>query len=386
MRRPGINGSGPHPPRNWSEDFWALEDVAFEVHPGEAIGIIGRNGAGKSTLLKILSRITKPTTGHGEIHGRVGSLLEVGTGFHPELTGRENIYLNGSILGMNRQEVAGKFDEIVAFSGIEKFLDTPVKRYSSGMYVRLAFAVAAHLDPEILLIDEVLAVGDAAYQRRCIDRMNALARSGRTILFVSHNMDIIPRLCSRVIHLEAGRIKQAGPAEEVIQEYLHSQLQAEMSGKLVRTGPFGKGPARFERLRLIDEAGHALQTHRFGDDLILEMEIAASRALADVELAVVLQTQAGSRFATSWTREFGRSIDLEPGRQTIRCTFRNARLRPGHRISVGLWMAAQEVLDFVENALTIDLAVTETALHLSSEKNQGIVVLDSEWGPCAPAE
>src|SRR5262249_1505201 len=188
------------------EEFWALRNVGFAVRPGEVVGIIGRNGAGKSTLLKILSRITKPTTGEVRLRGRVGSLLEVGTGFHPELTGRENIYLNGAILGMRRQEIRRKFDEIVQFAEIERFLDTPVKRYSSGMYVRLAFAVAAHLEPEILIVDEVLAVGDIAFQRKCMGRMREVGRSGCTVLFVSHNMPAIESLCTRVVLLEGGRL------------------------------------------------------------------------------------------------------------------------------------------------------------------------------------
>ncbi|HUR52967.1 MAG TPA: ABC transporter ATP-binding protein, partial [Gemmataceae bacterium] len=188
----------PFRKRGTVEEFWALDDVSFEVQPGEVVGIIGRNGAGKSTLLKVLSRITKPTTGRVEINGRVGSLLEVGTGFHPELTGRENIYLNGSILGMSRREIAAKFDEIVAFAEVEKFLDTPVKRYSSGMYVRLAFAVAAHLEPEILIVDEVLAVGDAEFQKKCLGKMGSLtANEGRTILFVSHQLGAIAQLCGK---------------------------------------------------------------------------------------------------------------------------------------------------------------------------------------------
>lgn len=204
-----------------SEEFWALRDVSFEVKRGEVVGVIGRNGAGKSTLLKILSRITEPTGGIAEIHGRVGSLLEVGTGFHPELTGRENIYLNGAILGMKRTEIDRKFDEIVAFSEIEKFLDTPVKRYSSGMYVRLAFAVAAHLEPEILLVDEVLAVGDVAFQKKCLGKMGEVANKGRTVFFVSHNMAAVRKLCSSAILLDSGITKISGPTDLVIDQYLN---------------------------------------------------------------------------------------------------------------------------------------------------------------------
>ena len=209
---------------NTNQKFWALKDVNFEIGPGEIVGIIGRNGAGKSTLLKILSRVTEPTLGRVELYGRVGSLLEVGTGFHPELTGRENIFLNGSILGMARHEIAAKFDEIVAFGEIGKFIDTPVKRYSSGMYVRLAFAVAAHLQPEILMIDEVLAVGDAQFQKKCLDKMRDVSQHGRTVLFVSHNMHAVTRLCDRVILLEGGRIVADGIVHNVVSKYLQSGL------------------------------------------------------------------------------------------------------------------------------------------------------------------
>src|SRR3546814_783958 len=202
------------------EEFWALKDVDLEVRQGERIGIIGHNGAGKSTLLKILSRITEPSTGRVTLNGRVASLLEVGTGFHPELTGRENIFLNGTILGMKRQEILRKFDEIVDFSQVEKFLDTPVKRYSSGMYVRLAFAVAAHLEPDILVVDEVLAVGDASFQRKCLSKMDDVSKNGRTILFVSHKMDALRRLCERAILLERGRVIEQGSTEQVVAKYL----------------------------------------------------------------------------------------------------------------------------------------------------------------------
>lgn len=205
--------------------IWALKDVSFEVNPGEVVGIIGRNGAGKSTLLKVLSRITEPTKGTVELYGRVASLLEVGTGFHPELTGRENIYLNGAILGMKKLEIQRKFDEIVAFSEVEKFIDTPVKRYSTGMYLRLAFAVAAHLEPEILIVDEVLAVGDANFQRKCLDKMENVARQGRTVLFVSHNMPAIVRLCPRVILLKAGSVEMDGGSREVSAAYLDTGLE-----------------------------------------------------------------------------------------------------------------------------------------------------------------
>jgi len=214
------------------EQFWALDDVSFEIERGGRVGIIGRNGAGKSTLLKILSRITEPSTGTVRIRGRVASLLEVGTGFHPELTGRENIYLNGAILGMSRTEIRRKFDEIVAFAEVERFLDTPVKRYSSGMYVRLAFAVAAHLEPEILIVDEVLAVGDAQFQKKCLGRMQQVGREGRTVLFVSHNMRAISQLCDRAILLSGGKLVADGPADEVVDAYLQDGMPGEGAGCL----------------------------------------------------------------------------------------------------------------------------------------------------------
>src|SRR5262245_23924199 len=213
--------ASPSVARPW---IWALKDVSFDVAPGEVVGIIGRNGAGKSTLLKILSRVTRPTRGFAEFRGHLASLLEVGTGFHPELTGRDNVYLNGAILGMRRAEIRRKFDDIVDFSGVSAFIDTPVKRYSSGMYVRLAFAVAAHLDPDILVLDEVLAVGDAAFQKQCLGKMQEVGRAGRTVLFVSHNMPAVTRLCERAVLLADGAVVEDGPAEQVVARYLTSAL------------------------------------------------------------------------------------------------------------------------------------------------------------------
>ena len=239
-----------------AEEIWALRDVSFTVEQGEVLGVIGPNGAGKSTLLKILTRITAPSSGEAVIHGRVGSLLEVGTGFHGELTGRENIYLNGSILGMTRREISRKLPEIVEFSGVQRFIDTPVKRYSSGMYVRLAFSVAAHLEPEILLVDEVLAVGDAEFQRRCLGRMEELSRHGRTVLFVSHNMQVLARLCDRAILLREGQVVKDGPSEEVVAQYL--QAEGGTGSRRVwhdlESAP-GNKRARLREVRVVDEAG-----------------------------------------------------------------------------------------------------------------------------------
>jgi len=250
------------------EDFWALRDVSFEVKRGEALGIIGRNGAGKSTLFKLLSRITETTEGKASIRGHVASLLEVGTGFHPELTGRENIYLNGSILGMSRAEIRKKFDEIVAFAEVERFLDTPVKRYSSGMYVRLAFSVAAHLEPEILVVDEVLSVGDAAFQRKCMDYMKRLARSGATILLVSHNLFAVRAMCRRALVLSAGRLQFDGPADEGIEIYQkNSQLEATPWALEVVGRDTGKWPIILTALEFFDAEGQPRSVYDYGEQM-----------------------------------------------------------------------------------------------------------------------
>jgi len=255
---------------------WALHDVTFDVQVGEVVGLIGKNGAGKSTLLKILSRITEPSHGQAIIRGRVGSMLEVGTGFHPELTGRENIYLNGTILGMHRAEIDRKFDAIVEFSGVEKFLDTPVKRYSSGMYVRLAFAVAAHLEPEILLVDEVLSVGDAEFQKKSLGKMSDVAKEGRTVLFVSHNMAAVQGLCQRAIWLDQGRIKEDGPTDAVISSYLKTAIisTAERVWTDLESAP-GNEKARLCAVRVLDANGEASGQGRIEEPLTVEIEYAA---------------------------------------------------------------------------------------------------------------
>jgi lipopolysaccharide transport system ATP-binding protein len=368
-----------------TEDFWALQDVSFEVAPGEIVGVIGRNGAGKSTLLKLLSRITEPTAGRAEMRGRLGSLLEVGTGFHPELTGRENVFLNGSILGMSRREIARKFDEIVAFAEVEQFLDTPVKRYSSGMYVRLAFAVTAHLEPELLVVDEVLAVGDATFQRRCLDHMASLARSGRTILFVSHNMQMIPQLCQRAILLDRGRVARIGPAAAVTQEYLEGLVGNARSGDLRDKPRTGDGRARFVRAWLADTAGRPAAQFISGDDLVIRAEVESTCSLDEVAAAVIIATQHGTRVVTSWTKEVDFRTGLRPGSQVLECRFRNATLRPGHTVMVHLWLSDGEVLDSVENALVVDVLPSERNKHLSPDAFQGVVVFDYEWRE-VPAE
>jgi lipopolysaccharide transport system ATP-binding protein len=262
---------GEPPPED--QMIWALRDVCFDVRRGEVLGIIGRNGAGKSTLLKVLSRITEPTAGRVRVSGRVGSLLEVGTGFHPELTGRENIYLNGAILGMRRAEIDQRFDEIVAFSEIEKFIDTPVKHYSSGMFLRLAFAVAAHLTPEILLVDEVLAVGDERFQKKCMGKMQSVGREGRTVLFVSHNMNAIHRLCPRTILLDEGRVRADGETPEVISEYLNAdRSETDCKEWLAPDQAPGDGTARLKRVRVLDRRGRAQSSFEIRDPIRIEVE------------------------------------------------------------------------------------------------------------------
>ncbi len=257
--------------RNEKDELWALRDVSFDVSDGETLGIIGSNGAGKSTLLKILSRITKPTSGRAEIRGRVGSLLEVGTGFHNELSGRENIYLNGAILGMKRAEIQKKFDEIVEFSEIERFLDTPLKHYSSGMYMRLAFSVAAHLDPEILIVDEVLAVGDVGFQKKCLSKMRDIGESGRTVLFVSHDMRAVARLCGRVVWLENGNVRADGQADAVIADYLHEQTNISSEWKADADKRTGNEYANLISARVIDEERLSVQTHDIRKAVGVEM-------------------------------------------------------------------------------------------------------------------
>lgn len=260
--RDAVVGFLKNPKRNAKQELWALRDINFSVASGETLGIIGHNGAGKSTLLKILSRITKPSSGSAEIRGRVGSLLEVGTGFHNELSGRENIYLNGAILGMKRAEIAKKFDEIVAFSEIEKFLDTPVKHYSSGMYMRLAFAVAAHLEPEVLIVDEVLAVGDLAFQKKCLNKMRDVSQSGRTIIFVSHDFSAITRICSRAVALDRGRVVLEGTAAQVVRDYLSSDLGVFAEREFNESSNAAASEiVRLKRVRVVGEDGKTSGSH-----------------------------------------------------------------------------------------------------------------------------
>jgi lipopolysaccharide transport system ATP-binding protein len=310
------------------EEFWALQDVGFDVRRGEVMGIIGRNGAGKSTLLKILSRITEPTAGRVEIRGRIASLLEVGTGFHPELTGRENIYLNGAILGMSRAEINRKFDEIVAFAEVERFLDTPVKRYSSGMYVRLAFAVAAHLEPEILIIDEVLSVGDAEFQRKCLGKMQDVAGGdGRTVLFVSHNMAAVSSICSKATFFERGRITFSGTASDVVAQYLSGIDAAGTSMNWEGPAPDGDEPVQVLRARVVSDAATRLVTH---EPILVELDLEVREPVRDLIVAWELSSSSGQLLAYTAMDD-----ELPPGVTTAPGVYRLALQLPPDTLAAG---------------------------------------------------
>jgi len=339
------------------DTIWALKDVSFEVKRGEVLGIIGRNGAGKTTLLKILSRITEPTEGRAIIRGRVGSLLEVGTGFHPELTGRENIYLSGAILGMRKAEIDRKFDEIVAFAEVERFLDTPVKRYSSGMYVRLAFAVAAHLEPEILLVDEVLAVGDAGFQKKCLRKMSDVADEGRTVLFVSHNMAAVDSLCDRCVGLRVGRIAYQGDPTKVIQKYLAETANAHKAVPLAkRTDRMGSGDVRFRTVRFLDCQGREVTQVRMGAPLTIEASYEVFAPLREPVYGFLFADKLNRTVLRAYSHESHRGPTPKiVSAGTLRCRFERLPLMYGV-YSVHLWVSRHRYpVDYVECAATLEV-------------------------------
>ena len=336
------------------EVFWALRDVSFEIKQGEAVGVIGRNGAGKSTLLKLLSRITEPATGRIELEGRVASLLEVGTGFHPELTGRENIFLNGAILGMHRAEIKRKFDEIVAFAGVEKFLDTPVKHFSSGMYMRLAFAVAAHLDPEILVVDEVLAVGDALFQKKCLAKMGEVGRSGRTILFVSHNMAAVQQLCSRAILLEKGKIIADGPVQEVVHSYLDQGCGA--SEAFVRVTNKPRLPVLDRRLFINSLGVNEGKPLVHGESCEFSMEIDSSAAFDEVWFGIGFCGLDGMRYLTYDSYVAHGMLGVTKGAQRVRLQIEHLPLQPGHYlVDLGITVGFSGSADYVTGAAQVEV-------------------------------
>ena len=330
------------------EEFWALRDVSFDIKQGDRVGIIGRNGAGKSTLLKLLSRVTEPTSGRAIINGRLASLLEVGTGFHPELSGRENIYLNGAILGMSKAEIRKKFEEIVAFAEVEKFLDTPVKRYSSGMYVRLAFAVAAHLDSEILVVDEVLAVGDVQFQKKCLGKMEEVAKDGRTILLVSHNMATILSLSEKVLLLANGKLVEYGPAHQVVTTFQDGFRNGAMGQfDLASAEHYGNGWARFRSIRLssVDAFGTMLHLPVVGCDLVFSIELDAYEDTKNVTVALTIYDDLGNRLIDANTLIKGDTVHLTKGRITeVKFRLKNVRLKPDV-YTAGLWMGAINQFD-----------------------------------------
>ncbi|HEU4768361.1 MAG TPA: ABC transporter ATP-binding protein [Pyrinomonadaceae bacterium] len=340
---------------NNSQQLWALKDVGFEVTPGDVVGIIGRNGAGKSTLLKVLSRIVEPTTGRVELYGRVASLLEVGTGFHPELTGRENIFLNGSILGMTRREIETKFDEIVAFAEVEKFIDTPVKRYSSGMYVRLAFAVAAHLEPEILVVDEVLAVGDAAFQKKCLGRMRDVASTGRTVIFVSHNMGAVTSLCSKAMVLWEGKVEYPlGSVEGAVQQYL-SQVHKITKTKLAdRKDRQGDGRVRINDFAVFDAQGNELEYLATGQEVDFRIYYSSKDTnLQNVSVAIGISSNAGGFVTMLGNQIAGDVFDSVARDGYFTCKIKKLPLMPGN-YTAGLIVRSNEtVLDWIQQAVTL---------------------------------
>jgi lipopolysaccharide transport system ATP-binding protein len=367
--------------RKPEQDFWALKNVSFEIFPGEAVGVIGHNGAGKSTLLKILSRITEPTTGRIELYGRVSSLLEVGTGFHPELTGRENIYLNGAILGMGRKELARKFDEIVSFAEITKFIDTPVKYYSSGMYVRLAFAVAAHLEPEILIVDEVLAVGDVQFQKKCLGKMGSVAKEGRTVLFVSHNLPAVRNLCKRALMLDEGTLKHVGTSEEIVHKYLarvDNQLGRDLKERVDRGGT---GDIRCVRISFLDASKQEVPFLYPGQPCYLQLDFeAAVTNLTNVKVGIGIDDTEFNRIVTLYSDFRGESFNVGARRGAFVCALSELNLRPdSYLLSV-----------FVGNEFqTFDLIIHAGRLEIHDsnfyetgrlpDRDQGPVLVRHNW-------
>ena len=351
------------------EEFWALRDVSFSVQPGERLGVIGRNGAGKSTLLKILSRITEPTTGRFKTNGRVSSLLEVGTGFHPELSGRENIFLNGAILGMSHGDIRKKFDEIVAFAEIEKFLDTPVKRYSSGMYVRLAFSVAAHLEPEILIVDEVLAVGDSTFQKKCLGKMEDVGKEGRTVVFVSHNLSAVRRLCNRGIWLADGRLIESTGAIEAVEKY--QSAQANLMQNASRDG--------YVRSVTMESGGKPCCSIGFGEPLNVVVETEGVHFSQEVGIAVIFRTETGDRVST--LNSFMRPFSDYSNKRVAVASFPHILLLPGkYIVEIVIFVNKGATMERVNNAaeLTVfDSDFFENGTELS--RHHGVAFLDGTW-------
>lgn len=365
--------------------LWALKDISFEVKKGQVLGVIGKNGAGKSTLLKVLSRITEPSQGEVQINGRVGSLLEVGTGFHPELTGRENIYLNGAILGMKRTEINRKFDEIVDFSEVGQFIDTPVKRFSSGMYLRLAFAVAAFMEPEILVVDEVLAVGDAEFQQKCLGKMSEVAQGGRTILFVSHNMSAILRLTQETIVLDKGRMVLRAPTAEAVDHYLSAGH--DKAGERIWEAdeiPAESAPFLPEALRLIDMRGNIVDTVRSTEQVMIEIDYSLSTAVTGLRIGIYLYTARGEAVLTSFDTDepemFEKFTRRNAGKYVSRCLIPADLLNQG-RYTVSVNASSYNIRRYFRDEQVLDFTVDPTGAPGMqwSEPRPGIIRPRLEW-------
>jgi len=352
--------------------FYALKDINFDIPEGQITAVIGRNGAGKSTLLKVLSRITSPTSGEVQIRGRVASLLEVGSGFHPELTGRENIYMNASVLGMRRHEVDQKLDEIVAFAEVERFLDTPVKRYSSGMYVRLAFSVAAHVDPDVLLIDEVLAVGDAKFQQRCIGKLSEVSKAGRTVLFVSHNMGLVQDLCSHSIYLKEGMIQNYGRTDEVLPEYLRdgsdqsNYWHAEDSNSCIR------------KVELLDLQTQSISSTAYDKSIRVRMNIIPDRKDTDFVLAVRVSDQLGRDVFTSWDTDSIKRQTIVGEQSILECHLPSQLMRPGHYyLTIMMRNSKHGYIDYIEEA-ALQFEVSNIGFPMNEDRF-GVVLPTLQW-------
>jgi lipopolysaccharide transport system ATP-binding protein len=365
------------------ETIWALQDISFRAEAGEVIGIVGRNGAGKSTLLKILSKITYPTSGEVRVKGRIASLLEVGTGFHEELTGRENVYLNGSILGMKKREVDQHFDAIVAFSGVEQFIDTPIKRYSSGMRLRLGFAVAAHLDPDVLVVDEVLAVGDAGFQKKCISAMDGLRSSGRTVLFVSHNLAAVENLCSRGIWIDEGKVQMDGQAKDVVLKYMDSYAGSEACGSELSTQTrLGSGEVRYTRIEYLAADRTPRRITRTGDALVVRLHYHAAQAVKDPSFGFRLFSEMGTLITETNHRLNGMHIHkVGPGEGYVEVELQSFNLVPG-RYQLSLWITAPSGKPVYDGDVRASLEVSPTDVYKSGhivDNRLGLVYFPQRW-------
>ncbi len=378
-----VGGENDRTSKDSSGYVWALKDIDFEIAQGDMVGIIGKNGAGKSTLLKLLSRVTAPTTGQIKIKGRIAALLEVGTGFHPELTGRENIYLNGAILGMNRSEIKSKLDEIVSFSGCQKYIDTPVKRYSSGMIVRLGFAVAAHLDPEILIVDEVLAVGDAEFQEKCIGKMKDISGEGRTVLFVSHNMASMKALCKKGFLMDKGRMTHKGNMNEIIETYLSTTTKSSEDGYIPQdASSMNTGVAKYKRIQLTDATATAVSRINYMADMRFTMELQCNTSLKDVIIDLRINTRDGVELVHTMNKYSNPDKQpLSAGVNKVSCMIQN-QLQPGnYSVTIGVHESNGVTLDFVENILDF------TVMNIGEGENSGftydfklaLVHFNSKW-------